>query len=370
MPTVEKPRLMGLDVLRCVAVVLVMIHHTPHLPPDAGSSPLRTAFEFIQRTGWCGVDLFFVLSGFLVSGLIFAEHRAVGSVRLGRFLIRRGLKIYPTFYVRLLVFILAGLLRGRDPHARSMLVEAAFVQNYGHGVWPHTWTLAVEEHFYIAVGVLLFGLQRLRRDRPFAPIPWLCGAILALVLALRVVTALGTPDLAEAFRPTHLRADSLVFGLLLSYLYHRAPESFAAWVGARIRPLLALGLLLVLPTWFVARESVFQFTAGYTLLYLGFGLIVLVFRFGPAPRGILGGLGTAAALVGRFSYPIYLFNVDMLYEGAERLPPLLGVQGECARWGLVAASFAILSLTFGMVASTLVEQPVLRLRDRIFGAVA
>jgi peptidoglycan/LPS O-acetylase OafA/YrhL len=370
MPPAEKPRLMGLDVLRCVAVLLVIVHHFPKLPVEVGPSVARTAFEFVQRTGWCGVDLFFVLSGFLVSGLIFAEHRAQGSVRLGRFLVRRGLKIYPTFYVRLLVFVAVGFIRGREPHARAFLVEALFIQNYVHGVWPHTWTLAVEEHFYLGVGLLLFALQRSGRERPFAAIPWICATVLVTIFALRVATALLEPELDEAFRPTHLRADSLVFGLLLSYLYHRAPESFGAWVAARLRSLLALGVLLVLPTWFVARGSVFQFTAGYSLLYLGFGLIVLVFRFGPAPRGVLAGLGTAAALVGRFSYPIYLFHVDMLHEGAERLAALLGLQGGMAWWGTVAATFVVLSLGFGMLAATLVEQPVLRLRDRFFASAA
>ena len=79
-----------LDILRCVAVVLVMIHH-------AGISP------FFTRVGWIGVDLFFVLSGFLISGLLFSEYQRRGSIDFKRFFIRRGLKIYPAFYVFLLL---------------------------------------------------------------------------------------------------------------------------------------------------------------------------------------------------------------------------------------------------------------------------
>ena len=79
-----------LDVLRCVAILFVIFQH-------------GNILEFFNRAGWIGVDLFFVLSGFLISGLLFGEYQRRGSIQLKRFYIRRGFKIYPAFYVFLAV---------------------------------------------------------------------------------------------------------------------------------------------------------------------------------------------------------------------------------------------------------------------------
>src|SRR5215470_10370022 len=97
--------------------------------------------------GWIGVDLFFVLSGFLVSGLLFREHLTHQRIEVGSFLARRGLKIYPGFYVLIAVSVLASVAMHRALSAAGVLSEVFFVQNYRRGLWPHTWSLAVEEHF-------------------------------------------------------------------------------------------------------------------------------------------------------------------------------------------------------------------------------
>src|SRR5580692_5435255 len=86
-----------LDVLRCVAVVTVLLHH-------------GYISRFFTRLGWVGVDLFFVLSGFLISGLLFSEYKKRQSISFRRFFIRRGLKIYPAFYAFLLLTGITGEL--------------------------------------------------------------------------------------------------------------------------------------------------------------------------------------------------------------------------------------------------------------------
>src|SRR5208282_5492945 len=86
-----------LDILRCIAVIIVIFHHS-------GES------TFFARVGWAGVDLFFVLSGFLISGLLFSEYKRRRSINFKRFFIRRGLKIYPAFYVFLLLTGITGEL--------------------------------------------------------------------------------------------------------------------------------------------------------------------------------------------------------------------------------------------------------------------
>ncbi|MSP58983.1 MAG: acyltransferase [Myxococcales bacterium] len=123
----------AIDALRGVAILLVLGRHIPEvlqLP-----AVVHTALAEWRRFGWIGVDLFFVLSGFLVSGLLFREHQRHGRLFAGRFLIRRGFKIYPGFYLLLFATWLV-LGRWLPPHA--LLSEGLFVQNYWLSAWAHT----------------------------------------------------------------------------------------------------------------------------------------------------------------------------------------------------------------------------------------
>src|SRR5262245_10762565 len=130
-------RLRQLDYLRGVAVLLVLGRHLEPLPTDLGwRTGLLAAWH---RCGWVGVDLFFVLSGFLVSGLIMAEQRSSGRARVGRFLLRRGFKIYPAFCTLLAFTALVAAAGGHVPPAYPFLCEALYLQNYAGAVWQHTW---------------------------------------------------------------------------------------------------------------------------------------------------------------------------------------------------------------------------------------
>src|ERR1700730_6928049 len=111
-----------LDVLRCIAVLLVMFNHGGIWPAAA-------------QHGWIGVDLFFVLSGFLISGLLFSEYKARSSISFKRFFIRRGLKIYPAFYLFLFLTVMfSRIVFHTLPPATHCLHEVFFVQNYWRGV--------------------------------------------------------------------------------------------------------------------------------------------------------------------------------------------------------------------------------------------
>ena len=136
----------SLDILRCVAVLLVLGIHVPH-------------YRLWARVGWTGVDLFFVLSGFLISGLLFRDYQEHGSIDWKRFLIRRGFKIYPSYYMFLWIAAILLVLIGHHYNMRSMLLgNAVFVGNYFQqtvtiGPFWHLWSIAVEEHFYVLLPV-------------------------------------------------------------------------------------------------------------------------------------------------------------------------------------------------------------------------
>src|SRR5438094_1957785 len=136
-----------LDILRAVAVLVVMGRHVEYCPPW-------------HQAGWIGVDLFFVISGFLISGLLFNDYKAHGAIGLSNFYIRRGLKIYPAFYTLIFFTVAVILIQHMSLSRRQALDEVLFLQNYFAGLWPHTWSLAVEEHFYILLPLLLCWMVR------------------------------------------------------------------------------------------------------------------------------------------------------------------------------------------------------------------
>mgnify|MGYP001205359475 CR=1 FL=1 len=98
-------RNLNLDILRAIAILLVLGRHMQVCPSDI-SPTISAITQKWQDIGWIGVDLFFVLSGFLVSMLLFKEVRIKGRLSIRHFLIRRGLKIYPSFYFFILVTVL------------------------------------------------------------------------------------------------------------------------------------------------------------------------------------------------------------------------------------------------------------------------
>jgi peptidoglycan/LPS O-acetylase OafA/YrhL len=350
-----------LDILRCVAILLVIFYH--------GNISLAVAQE-----GWVGVDLFFVLSGFLISGLLFSEYKAHGSIRFKRFFIRRGLKIYPAFYLYILVtFVVSHFVLHMVGPASHYLAEVLFVQNYWEGVWAHTWTLAVEEHFYVLLPILLVFLARRypgRRD-PFRALPWIFAGVAALCIVFRAVSVcIGTPNYHTAYAATHARMDALFFGVLLGYFYHFRPyilERLMGTTGARLlMAVCSAGLLS--PVFFYSRSTRFFAVFGYTCDYLAFGGIML---FALYHRGILRGatervaraIGTGFATVGMYSYSIYLWQGP----GGAWFPGLVKRILHVSLTGNRRfAAYVIGSLAIGITMSKMIEYPVLRLRDRLF----
>lgn len=358
-------RIASLDVLRFVAVALVFARHVnPALVdwPPAAAAVMRVW----NRAGWAGVDLFFVLSGFLVSGLLFRERREHGSISVGRFLVRRGFKIYPAFYVFLAATVVSRLFvgSGKEIPLVPFLSELFFFQNYGGGLWWHTWSLAVEEHFYILCAALMFVLARrgAARADPFASVPAISAIVVVVSLALRVVTSHSLPYRNEThLYPTHLRLDGLGLGVGLSYLYHYHRAAAQRLVLGRRLAFTAAGLALMAPAfiWDLA-PSTFMHTAGITLVDLGAGCLVLALVVNGLPETAPV---RALAWVGSFSYSIYLWHVPVLFE-TERL--FRSVLRADPRSPAAVAVYMTASVLVGVLMAKLVEMPALRLRDRWF----
>lgn len=319
--------------------------------------------EIWFRGGWVGVDLFFVLSGFLVSGLLFREHEKFGYISAKNFLVRRGFKIYPAFWLLIATTIAVLAFRDHAFYPQKIWSELLFLQNYRPGLWNHTWSLAVEEHFYFLL--LLFLLLLSRRcptAKAFRLVPAAFAILAVVCLSLRVLTAHLVPynDVTNLF-PSHLRMDSLFAGVFISYLYHFYRDSFLGWARRHRVTLVVLGLfLLSLPFLFPLGSSQFIVTFGLTLLYVGSGFLLIAALVTAVPRGRSAAL---LAFVGSHSYSIYLWHRPFVRWAA---PKLDHVVGGGQNWFFDTGAYLTGSILFGILMATLIEFPVLRVRDHLF----
>jgi len=358
-------RIKRLDILRCAAVLLVVTGHSG-------------IFFLTSKVGWVGVDLFFVLSGYLISGLLYSEYKKRGDISFRRFFIRRGMKIYPAFYVMLLATYVGQLLFWHAPPQplSSYLREILFVQNYRYAIWGHTWSLAVEEHFYIALALLLLVLARHSSNRtdPFRKVPQIFLFVAVACLTLRILTIVLTPPAKfltwQVMNLTHTRVDALFFGVLLGYLYHFRPETVRNFCRPAVNRV-ALGILSVVLLsccYFFSRDDHFQLAFGLTFLYLGFGgLLILCLEVHNLLPGrvarITERVGTGCAHVGTYSYSIYLWHAPFLLYVPVFLRKFVHVQPS----GMAVTGVFILGcFVLGIAMAKLIELPVLQLRDRFF----
>jgi peptidoglycan/LPS O-acetylase OafA/YrhL len=326
-------RSQSLDVLRGIAVLLVLCrHYTP-------------AMGF----GWCGVDLFFVISGFLISGLLFSDYKKTGRIHANRFWIRRGFKIYPAFYTLIFLTVIVFLFRAHTVPV-AILGDIFFLQNYVPKVWDHGWSLAIEEHFYLALPLLLMLLARIGKGKvnPFRSIPLISIAATIICLYLRVVASRTATDWDHMAQPTHLRLDTLFVGVAIGYYAHFDQDSFRE---ARKKRVLVLGLLLAL----IALVFPISVILGFTFASLGFGCIV---AWAANREGSQNLLARLVAWIGYYSYSIYLWHAAIVVAFYYLPHP----------WFLFPVYLAGCVLT-GVFAAKLIELPMIRVRDGLFPSI-
>jgi peptidoglycan/LPS O-acetylase OafA/YrhL len=319
-----------------------------------------------RRGGWIGVDLFFVLSGFLVSGLLFQEYKSRSSVNISRFLIRRGFKIYPGFWVLIAVTAVPRIAAGAPLEIHQLISEGLFIQSYVEGLWEHTWSLAVEEHFYLLLALMTACLLRSRRsdrDDPFAPIPLTFLAVAFICIGFRTRNAVLPFSMLTHVFPTHIRVDGLFFGVLLSYCWHFKGLATNEWLARRSAWLFGAGVILLLPAFMFEHERTPWIpVAGLTVFYLGSGALLLAMLYTPMPdsRAV-----QCLATVGTFSYSIYLWHLPVQIW---LIPMIEGAIGAPLHWYAYAAVYLVGAMLLGIEAGRLIEYPALRIRDRLYPA--
>jgi peptidoglycan/LPS O-acetylase OafA/YrhL len=348
----------GLDILRAISVITILLHHF-----EPGRAFERSAigplFRFLY-SWWPSMDLFFVFSGFLVTGLLLKELKREESVDVKRFFIRRGFKIYPAFFVFVPVACAFHALMGDAPQPTKILAEIFFMQDYFRGVFDHTWSLGVEEKFYLLL-CLIFGMKNWVKSenglkRLF--IFFVCWA--SFTPALRAVTYFSIPwSQGTHYNPFHLRGDGLAIGSALAILYHWYPASLP-----KLAPkwFVAIGSLCFVPSLFYFYKVQWAYIYGFTLQSVGAALLVLgVIEFRLPSRGLRRWTSQLFCFIGYYSYSIYVWHFFYWGRVHSKLSAAFGL-------GPVAnhLSMFVGAITLGCIFGMLIEGPMLRLRDKWF----
>lgn len=378
----------ALDGLRGMAIVMVLVcHFLPYR--DQPNSLLGRLFFFLGRCGWSGVDLFFVLSGFLITGILLD---AKGSRRYFRnFYARRTLRIFPLYYLVLAIVFLVVPWVYKGAFAEAALADIRkqqlWVWLYGTNLymawhkdmsffyagWLNLnpfWSLAVEEHFYLVWPAVVYFCRR-------AHLRWVCiGCVLgSLMLRALMIWKGGDEVWASIYVFTPCRADALAAGGLLAILLRedsnwvRPALPRAKWAA------LALGSVWVSSLWLnPERDDLWSLTLGYSLA-TGFFVALLSAVLESSNENWLRKPFEHAALrgLGKYSYGIYVYHVvlatsfDRLF-GVDQLTRMFRARLHFGRagYGVAVLSFIVLasaaSFVIAFASWHLFEKRFLRLK--------
>lgn len=344
-------RLPGLDVLRAIAIVWVMLFHSWIV------GGLNDPFNALAQYGWMGVDLFFVLSGYLIGYQLLKPLSRREPLRFGQFYLRRAFRILPAFLVVLAVYVLFPSWReapGMQPVWQFLTFTLNLLIDYDHNqAFSHAWSLCVEEQFYLLFPFLAWLLTR--RPSMTVTVCACVGVIVAGMLIRGYASLHATNYLESIYYPTYTRLDGLLAGVMLAAIQTYRASWWSA-LQARANWLAFAGLIATgIAIWLFRDRTAFAATVfGFPLLSLGVALWVAAAAgarsFG---RWRVPGAGWIAAM----SYSLYLSHKLVIHGIATALASRPAIHGLLA--------FAIYAIAIFLVGALLhygVERPFLRLR--------
>lgn len=300
----------GLDLLRAIAIVLVILYH-------AGLFGFVLPYD-VQRFGWIGVDLFFVLSGYLIAGQLLSTLARGKSPNVRRFYWRRALRILPAFLVIVAVCVFLPSLR-EYPTMPPLWKFLTFTQNLGlrgGTTFSHAWSLCIESQFYLLLPFLLLALVRLRWGHWLVPcVIILCGIVIRGLIAY---ANLNSPEPSFAvwqkfiYYPTYARLDPLTMGVGLAAIEHFRPKwwtvlmKMAKWIWLPGLTAIALALVLAEDT-----LSITSCAVGFPLIALGFSALLICAVSPELPFSRVAIPGTA--FLATVAYSVYLSHKLMIH---------------------------------------------------------
>ena len=373
--TIARSRNPGLDTLRACAIALVFMYHYEIFVSRAPT------FGWLSDVGWVGVDLFFVLSGYLIANQLFAGMARGERLSLPRFYARRALRTLPVFWLVLAAFALfPAALGGRTPPPWWRFLT--FTQNIGleaGTAFSHAWSLCIEEQFYLVLPAVLalgavFARGRSRTVTLTRAHGWaLMGALVAAGVVSRIVLwqrhgAAGQEAqyMSWVYYATPCRFDEFIPGVAVAMLrnFHRPlwdrlmAHGRAIFAAGAVATLAMLACAVRLYYVDGVGYGFFMTAFGYSLLAMAFALLVMA-ALSPAATPLRWHVPGAAPLA-LWSYSTYLSHKPLAYFLAQLLKPL-GVS-DGARLAIVTAA----CIAAGGLLYKLVEAPFMALRDGWF----
>ncbi|MET3613457.1 peptidoglycan/LPS O-acetylase OafA/YrhL [Rhizobium aquaticum] len=324
----------GYDGVRAIAIISVVVSHLfPNSLPG----------------GWAGVDVFFVLSGFLITTILLDEIKTTSGIDIKSFYIKRMLRLLPAFAVMLIVMTAFLLITksGRELYRflGSVVISAAYLMNinrafnlFEQGYLGHTWSLAMEEQFYLIwPAFLLWTFKR-------KPVAWI-GGLICLVTALRVYLTIRGADVERVYNGFDTHSDGLLIGSLLVFFPNamRMRELASCFV---LIPLALLTGLLAL----AEQRTFFAPVFGWALSALSAAWMIYAIPKNRMLRALLS--LKPLVYVGKVSYAWYLWHFPVLVLSSQFLPRSQAIL-------LTLASFGIAALSHEFV-----EKPFLSLKAR------
>ena len=356
----DRERQAGLDLLRALAIVVVVIYHAALF---GFKLPGR-----VDRFDWIGVDLFFVLSGYLIGGQLLAPLARDRPIKLGRFFARRALRIMPAYFLVLAIYFLLPSWREYPEMSQPLWKFLLSIQNialHGGTAFSHAWSLSVEDQFYLALPFILLFANRWLRASVIIP----CGIVLGGIM-LRAFLAyqnLGEEGVnfrgfqAWIYYPTWTRLDPLVFGVALAAIEKFRPQWWkrltdsAIWLWLPALGLISYALWLGEGDNLSVAACVWQFP----LIALGMAALLVCAQ---SPRLPLRRVAIpGAAFIASIAYSAYLIQKLVIHAvgrwcGNQNIdltsaPALIGVE---------LCVYAAATLSFFAI-----ERPFLQLRKRL-----
>jgi peptidoglycan/LPS O-acetylase OafA/YrhL len=362
--SVSRDRLAGLDTLRALAIVVVMVFHLQGYLP-AGFAP-------VGRFGWMGVDLFFVLSGYLIGSQLLKPVRDGRGVSLLGFYRKRAYRILPVYLVVLALYVFWPLWReapGMSPVWQFLtFTENFFVDYWNNQAFSHVWSLCVEEHFYLLLPMIVLVMAR-------RPAVWKTVAALTFFVALglgirsyeyfHVLLPMGrgseyfsTRYIERIYYPTYARLDGLLAGVALALVRIFRPEWWSA-VLRRANLLLVAGVALLGCTlWiFADRLGAVGTVIGFPLMAVALAMLVAA---AAETRCWFGRMRVPGAkMVATLAFSLYLTHKEVAHLDALWLPRVMDAHGWESVGVLVVSCLAVAAVLYFTV-----ERPFLMMRDR------
>lgn len=360
-------KLYGLDHLRALAILLVFgFHYQLQF-----SHPSWTGW--FMKIGWTGVDLFFVLSGFLISSQLFAQIKKGSGISLKTFFIKRFFRILPIYFFIVGVYFLFPYFREKEalPPLWKFLT---FTQNFGleiknFGTFSHAWSLCVEEHFYLLLPLILIFLTS---RNFFSKSYWILVALLVFGIVFRMflwniyypsnsVTDTSLSYWTEhIYYPTYNRLDGLLVGVSIAAIYQFSPKIWdgISKFGNQII-ILSIGLLTVVYFSFADLGAYSTSIWGFPLISIAYGFLVLG---AISPSSFLYNWNSRiATLIATLSYAIYLSHKGIIHIGQE-LFTKLGIDKNSNLMFLFCIMFCVV---VSWLLNLTIEKPFMKMRDRI-----